>query len=118
MLAQERDGAAPRVGRSFSVINLRALIVKEGVICAFVNYNLNRLAELFQCALQRMNHLRVNALVVLTVETQHGCVEVRQIGFYFRMSTIENNTRANTIVLCRRVERERAAHAEANDADL
>src|SRR6185369_15634453 len=118
MLAKERDCAPPRIGRSFGVINLRALIVKEGVIGAGVNYDLNRLAERFHVALQRMNHIRIYALVVLTVETQHGCVKVRQIGFYFRMSTVENNTRADTIVLCRRVERERAAHAEANNANL
>src|ERR1044072_6948976 len=118
MLAKERDGAPPRIGRSFGVINLRALIVKEGVIGAGINYDLNRFAERLHIALQLTNYIRIDALVVLTVKTQHGCMKVRQIGFYFRMATIENDTSAYLVVLCRRIERERAAHAETNDADL
>src|SRR6185369_1567618 len=105
MLAKERDCAPPRIGRSFGVINLRALIVKEGVIGTGVNYDLNRFAERFHLALQRTNHLRINAFVVLTIETQYRRVKVRQIGFYFRVSTVEDNTRAYLLVFCRRIER-------------
>jgi hypothetical protein len=32
MLAQERDGALPRIGRGLGVVNLRALIIEKGMI--------------------------------------------------------------------------------------
>ena len=104
MLAKERDCAPPRIGRSFGVINLRALIVKEGVIGAGVNYDLNRFAERFHITLQLTNHIRIYALVILTVKTQHRRVQVRQIWFYFRVSTVEDNTRANLVGLRRCIE--------------
>src|SRR5690242_9931613 len=65
-----------------------------------------------------MNYVRRNPTVILTIKTQHGCVQVRQVGFHFRMPTIENDTRTDLVILCRSIERESAAHAEANDADL
>jgi hypothetical protein len=45
MLAKERDCAPPRIGRSFGVVNLWALVIEKRMIRAGIYHHFYRLAE-------------------------------------------------------------------------
>src|SRR6185369_8520245 len=112
MLAQERNRALPRVGRSFSLVDFRPRVVKERVIGVLIDLYLNLLAETFYLAFDIMDHGWSYGSILVAGDIEHWCVQVRQIGLHFWMSAVENHTGADLRVLRRGVQRECAAHAE------
>jgi len=49
--SEKFHGALPRIGSSFCVVNLRALIIEEGVIRTGINLRFDLLAERFHVTL-------------------------------------------------------------------
>src|SRR6185369_9889262 len=118
MLAQERDRSLPRVGSSLRLVDFRPSVVEERVIGVLIDLYFNLLAEIFYLPFDFMDHRGSNRAILVAGDIEHGGVQVRQIGFHFWVSAVEDHTSADLRVLRRRVQRECAAHAETDNTNF
>src|SRR5215213_505014 len=99
MFAQERNRALPRVGGSFSIVDFRPRVVEESVIGVLIDLHVNLLAEILQLSFEIMDHRWRDGFILLSVVTENGRLQVRQIRFHFRMYAVEDYTRADLRIL-------------------
>src|SRR5437773_2170131 len=126
VLREEREAALPAVLGRLLLVDLRPVVGEERVRGARVEHELDVRVRLLELGLEALDVVRRYPAVGLAVHTEHlrpdarhqaKRVDARRVGVRALDVAVPRHRRGHARVLGAHVERERAAAAEASDAE-